>query len=119
LPSGEHDTISRRRLGVVGCKWHDLQFLEVGCCRPLVLGSRHWGDWPSWADDYDGVVNIQNALHDSIKSQVKFYGHDRPHKSEYMGGPPTKGWTVTPLQLAYLMIAVSYVVAIIALAGGH
>ncbi|MBY5590845.1 hypothetical protein ACFYE9_04290 [Rhizobium leguminosarum] len=50
---------------------------------------------------------------------MKFYGRDRPHKSEYMGGPPTKGWTVTLLQLAYLMIAVSYVVAIIALAGGH
>ncbi|WP_222000705.1 hypothetical protein [Rhizobium laguerreae] len=50
---------------------------------------------------------------------MKFYGRDRPHKSEYMGGPPKKGWTVTLLQLAYLMIAVSYVVAIIALAGGH
>lgn len=40
-------------------------------------------------------------------------------KSEYMGGPPTKGWTVTLLQLAFLMIALSYVVGVIALAGGH
>ncbi|MBY5442745.1 hypothetical protein HFO93_04495 [Rhizobium leguminosarum] len=34
-------------------------------------------------------------------------------------GPPTKGWTMTLLQIAYILIAVSYVVAVIALAGGH
>lgn len=36
-----------------------------------------------------------------------------------MGGPTTRGPTVTLVQIAYLLIALSYLFAVIAMALGH